>query len=174
MLVGDLLEQQGRLAEAVEAWGRIEAQNADYLALVAERTAAAYAKLGDPAQGIRVLSAWQVSAPSHDVLGALFSLVLAHEGPEAAAALVRRELARSPTLLGLDRLLEAQLAAAPAERRHDLELVRGLVAQHTKRLGMYRCEQCGFRARQWYWRCPGCQKWETYSPKRTESLDGQA
>lgn len=174
MLAGDLAAQQGRLREAVETWARVETQNAAFLALVAERVAGAYAKLGDAAQGIRVLGAWQSSVPSHDILNALFGLVLAHEGPEAAADLIRRELARSPTLLGLDRLLEAQLAAAPSERRHDLELVKGLVAQHTKRLGMYRCDHCGFRARQYYWRCPGCQKWETYSPKRTESLDGQA
>jgi lipopolysaccharide biosynthesis regulator YciM len=169
-----VLAQQGKHAEAVETWARIESQNPGYLALVAERLAASYGRLGDPAQGIRVLSSWQANYPSHDILTALFGLVLAHEGAEAAADLVRRELARSPTLLGLDRLLEAQLAGSPPERRHDLELVKALVAQHTKRLGMYRCEQCGFRARQYYWRCPGCQKWETYSPKRTESLDGQA
>jgi lipopolysaccharide biosynthesis regulator YciM len=103
----------------------------------------------------------------------LFALVLSHEGPRAAADLVKAELARSPTLLGLDRLLEAQLEDAPAERRHDLELVKALVAQHIKRLGLYRCEHCGFRARQYYWRCPGCQKWETYSPKRTEAPEYQ-
>lgn len=174
MLAGDVLAQQGRHADAVEAWARVESQNAGYLALVAERTASSYAKLGDAAQGIRVLASWQANYPSPDILNALFALVLAHEGPEVAADVVRRELARSPTLLGLDRLLEAQLAAAPPERRHDLELVKGLVAQHTKRLGMYRCEQCAFRARQYYWRCPGCQKWETYNPKRTEALEGQS
>ena len=48
---------------------------------------------------------------------------------------MKEELARSPTLLGLDRLLEAQLLDAPPERRHDLELVKGLVGQHIKRLG---------------------------------------
>ena len=73
-----------------------------------------------------------------------------------------------------DKLLEAQLTAASAERRNDLELVKTLVSQHIKRLGMYRCEQCGFRAKQYYWRCPGCGKWETYSPRRTETPDGFA
>jgi lipopolysaccharide biosynthesis regulator YciM len=106
------------------------------------------------------------------LLNALFNLVLAHEGADAAAQLIREELVRSPTLLGLDKLLEAQLLAAPAERRNDLELVKGLVSQHIKRLGMYRCEQCGFRAKQYYWRCPGCNKWETYTPRRTETPDG--
>jgi lipopolysaccharide biosynthesis regulator YciM len=103
----------------------------------------------------------------------LFTLVLAHDGPQAAADLIRAELAKAPTLIGLDRLLEAQLEAAPPDRRHDLELVKALVGQHIKRLGMYRCEQCAFRARQYYWRCPGCQRWETYSPKRTEAAEPQ-
>ena len=124
------------------------------------------------AQGIRVLRSFEDQYPSLDLLNALFNLVLAQEGAEPAAQLIKDELVRNPTLLGLDKLLEAQLLAAPAERRHDLELVKGLVGQHIKRLGMYRCEQCGFRAKQYYWRCPGCGKWETYTPRRTETPDG--
>ena len=174
MLAGDLEAQQGRFTEAIDAWARIESQNPAFLALVAERAGTAYAKSGNPEQGIRVLANWQANYPSLDVMNALFSLVLGHEGPRAAAELVKAELAKSPTLLGLDRLLEAQLQDAPAERRHDLELVKALVGQHIKRLGLYRCEQCGFRARQYYWRCPGCQKWETYSPRRTETPEGFA
>jgi hypothetical protein len=33
---------------------------------------------------------------------------------------------------------------------------------------MYKCDNCGFRARQYYWHCPACAAWETYSPRRTE------
>ncbi len=172
MVLGDLEAQLGNLSAAVDAWQRIESQNPAFLALVAERLADAYRRLGDPAQGLRVLKAYQRQYPSLDQLNMVFAMTLAEEGPEAAAELIKEELARNPTLLGLDRLLEAQLAAAPAERRHDLELVKQLVGQHIKRLGMYKCEQCGFRARQYYWRCPGCGKWETYSPRRTETPDG--
>jgi len=115
---------------------------------------------------------YQAQYPSLDLLNALFTLTLEQEGADAAATLIKDELARNPTLIGLDRLLEAQLLTSPADRRHDLELVKGLVGQHIKRLGLYKCDNCGFRARQYYWRCPGCQKWETYSPKRTEAPDG--
>ena len=142
------------------------------------RRRAARRRLSAPArntaQALRVLSAYQQQYPSLDLLNTVFTLTLAEEGPEAAGALIKDELARNPTLLGLDRLLEAQLLAAPAERRHDLELVKQLVGQHIKRLGMYKCDHCGFRARQYYWRCPGCGKWETYSPRRTETPDGYA
>ena len=87
--------------------------------------------------------------------------------------LVGDELRRNPTLLGLDRLLEAQIIGAPAssERRRDLELVRNLVHSHTRRLARYRCENCGFKARQFHWLCPACGGWETYPPRRTEEFD---
>ena len=174
MLLGDMEAQQGNYAAAVAAWQRIESQNPAFLGLVADRLADAYRRIGDVAQGIRVLRSYEDQYPSLDVLNALFNQILAHEGSDAAAQLIKEELNRNPTLLGLDKLLEAQLMAAPAERRNDLELVKGLVGQHIKRLGMYRCEQCGFRAKQYYWRCPGCGKWETYSPRRTETPDGYA
>ena len=95
-------------------------------------------------------------------------LELEAQGAERAYALVRDELRRTPTLLGLDKLLEAQLLEAPVERRRDLELIKELVHQHTRGLAMYKCDSCGFRARQFYWHCPACAAWETYSPRRTE------
>ncbi len=174
MVAGDAQLQQGDVAGALMLWQKIETQNPAFLALAADRMADAWRKQGAVAQGIRVLRSYQAQYPSLDLLNALFTLVLEHEGPDAAAGLIKDELVRNPTLLGLDRLLEAQLLAAPADRRHDLELVKGLVAQHIKRLGMYKCDHCGFRAKQYYWRCPGCLKWETYSPKRTETPDGYA
>jgi lipopolysaccharide biosynthesis regulator YciM len=174
MLAGDMAAQQGEHALAIEQWQKLESQNPAFLALVAERLADAFRRTGRATEGLRVLRAYQQQYPSLDLLNTVFTLTLAEEGAEAAVALIKDELAKNPTLLGLDRLLEAQLAGAPADRRHDLELVKQLVGQHTKRLGMYKCEQCAFRARQYYWRCPGCGKWETYSPRRTEAPDGYA
>jgi lipopolysaccharide assembly protein B len=171
---GDLARQLEDWRGAIEAWQRIESQNPAFLALAADRFAEAFRRLGDVQTGMRLLANYQAQYPSLDLLNALFTLMLEHEGATAAGALIKDELARNPTLIGLERLLEAQLLASPPDRRHDLELVKGLVAQHIKRLGLYKCDNCGFRARQYYWRCPGCQKWETYSPKRTETPDGYA
>jgi len=174
ILLGDVEAEEGNYAAAIGAWQRIESQNPAFLGLVAERLADAYRRTGDSGQGIRVLRNYEDQYPSLDLLTTLFNQSLAHDGAESATQLIKEELARNPTLLGLDKLLEAQLMAAPAERRNDLELVKNLVGQHIKRLGMYRCEQCGFRAKQYYWRCPGCGKWETYSPRRTETPEGFA
>jgi len=174
ILLGDVEAQEDHYPAAIAAWQRIESQNPAFLGLIAERLADGYRRIGDPAQGIRVLRNYEDQYPSLDLLTTLFNQILAHDGAEAATQLIKEELSRNPTLLGLDKLLEAQLMAAPLERRNDLELVKNLVGQHIKRLGMYRCEHCGFRAKQYYWRCPGCAKWETYSPRRTETPEGFA
>jgi len=174
MLLGDLEMDSGNPEAAIAAWKRIESQNPAYLALVAERIHLAYQKLGRMEEGLNLLRAYLAKYPALDFLNAVFQGMLELHGAGPAYQLVRDELRRTPTLLGLDKLLEAQLLDAPVERRRDLELVRELVSQHTRGLAMYKCDNCGFRARQYYWHCPACGGWETYSPRRTEEKGMQA
>jgi lipopolysaccharide biosynthesis regulator YciM len=170
--LGDLEKNQGNLDAAIEHWKRIESQDPAYLALVAQRLLEAYREAGRAEEGLTLLADYLERYPSLDLLDTVFQHTLDVKGPEQAYALVRDELRRNPTLLGLDRLLEAQIiGAASPERRRDLELVRNLVHGHTRRLARYRCETCGFKARQFHWRCPACGGWETYPPRRTEEFD---
>ncbi|MDX9716795.1 lipopolysaccharide assembly protein LapB [Thauera sp. AutoDN2] len=171
ILLGDLHAAQGRDAEALEAWKRIENQSPVYLSLVAERIMDAYGRLGRLGEGHQLLRAWLAAHPSLDLLDELFHWELEREGPRAAYELVREELRRNPTLLGLDKLLEAAVLAAPAEQRSDIELVKQLIHGHTRRVARYCCDACGFKARQFHWRCPACGGWETYPPRRTEEFD---
>jgi lipopolysaccharide biosynthesis regulator YciM len=106
--------------------------------------------------------------PSLDLMNVLFDAILQRDGAQSAYTLVRDELQRNPTLLGLDKLLEAQLLGDSIEHRADVEMVKNLVHQRTRSLAMYRCAKCGFKARQFYWHCPACHGWETYSPRRSE------
>jgi lipopolysaccharide biosynthesis regulator YciM len=168
VLLGDVELALGNAEGAVQAWKRIETQNPAFLALVAERIFNVYEKEGRADEGLNLLRGYLDKYPSLDALNVVFQATLERHGAEPAYRLVRDELRRMPTLLGLDKLLEAQLVEAPIERRRDLELIRGLVNQHTQGLAMYRCDNCGFRARQYYWHCPACSAWETYSPRRTE------
>jgi lipopolysaccharide biosynthesis regulator YciM len=170
--LGDLERNENNLEKAIEQWKRIESQNPSYLALVAQRLLEAYRELGRDEDGLRLLEGYLERYPSLDLLDTVFQQTLELKGHEQAYTLVRDELRRNPTLLGLDRLLEAQIIAAGSpDQRRDLELVRNLVHGHTRRLARYRCETCGFKARQFHWRCPACGGWETYPPRRTEEFD---
>jgi len=168
---GDLEKDQNP-EKAIEHWKRIESQDPAYLALAAQRLLDAHRDAGRGEEGLRLLTDYLERYPSLDLLDTVFRQTLEAKGHEEAYKLVRDELRRNPTLLGLDRLLEAQIiAAAQPDRRRDLELIRNLVHSHTLRLARYRCESCGFKARQFHWRCPGCGGWETYPPRRTEEFD---
>ena len=168
VLLGDLELAAKRYDAAIDAWKRIESQNPAFLALVAERLLAAFKHCGRAEEGLNLLRGYLGKYPSLDLLNTVFQGTLEQHGAEPAYHLVRDELRRNPTLLGLDKLLEAQLLDAPIERRRDLELIKDLVHQHTRGLAMYKCDNCGFRARQFYWHCPACAAWETYAPRRTE------
>ena len=170
--LGDLERNENKLEKAIEHWKRVESQNPAYLALVAQRLVEAYRDNGRAEEGLTLLAGYLERYPSLDLLDTVFQQTLEAKGAEQAYALVRDELRRNPTLLGLDRLLEAQIIAARSpDKRRDLELVRNLVHGHTRRLARYRCESCGFKARQFHWQCPACGGWETYPPRRTEEFE---
>lgn len=171
LLQGDLLQQEGKLAEAIGAWQRIEQQDPAYLALVAQRLLEAYRKMERREEGIALLRGYLERYPSLDLLDVVYQLVLESEGTESAYRLVRDELQRNPTLLGLEKLMSARLPLATPETQPDIELAKTIVQSYTKRLSRYQCDNCGFKARQFYWRCPACGGWETYPPRRSEEFD---
>jgi lipopolysaccharide biosynthesis regulator YciM len=172
MLLGDLHAAQGRDEEALEAWKRIENQDPNYLALVAERSWMPTAASVSWSRGMQLLRAWLAGSTPRSICSTSSSTGSSSaKGPVAAYEMVREELRRNPTLLGLDKLLEAAALNAPAEQRADIELIKQLIHGHTRRVARYRCDACGFKARQFHWRCPACGGWETYPPRRTEEFD---
>jgi lipopolysaccharide biosynthesis regulator YciM len=170
ILFGDVDVAGGAQEAAIEQWRRVEEQNPAYLPLVAEKVMKAYEELGRPQDGADLLTAWVDRHPSNDLLDVAYQHVASLRGTDAAHALARAQMQKSPNLAGMTRLLEAQQAVAEEPRRSELELMRTLIRQRTKNLPRYTCQNCGFRARLFYWQCPGCSGWETYAPRRVEPI----
>jgi lipopolysaccharide biosynthesis regulator YciM len=168
MMLGDIELAAGHAPRAIEIWKKVEHQDAQYLPLVAERVLQGYRQNNDENGGVVALQNYLQKYPSLDLMNVLFGVIVQRDGAEAAYQLVRSELKRNPSLLGLDKLLEAQLMGYHGERRSDIELVKSLIHNRTRSLAMYRCGHCGFKAKQFYWHCPACHSWESYSPKRSE------
>jgi lipopolysaccharide biosynthesis regulator YciM len=171
LLMGDALLAKGGIEEALLAWRRVEQQSVPHVALVAQRLMDGYRTVGRAQEGVNLLKSYLAEASSIDLLEVVFKAVIELDGVVAATQLVSDELRRTPTLLGLDKLLEVRLMDAPPELWQELSLVKNLVHGYTQKLARYQCSQCGFKARQFYWHCPGCSQWETYPPRRTEELN---
>lgn len=171
MLMGDAFLLKEDIEGALAAWRRVEHQSVPHVALVAKRLMDGHERVGRMREGVNLLRAYLAEAPSIDLLEVVFKGVLDLDGVEAANRLVSEELRRTPTLLGLDKFLEARLMNAPADIQPELAVVKTLVHGYTQKLARYQCSHCGFKARQFYWQCPGCNRWETYPPRRTEELN---
>ncbi len=171
LLRGEWLAREGRHEEAIEAWKAIESQDPSYLGLAAEGMVESYKALGRLGEGLTLLRGLQHRYPGLDLLNVVYQATAEHEGDEAAWRLVRDEVRRNPSLVGLDRMIDAELVRAPPERRQDLQLMKNLVHSHAQALAVYLCANCGFRARQFFWQCPACGGWETFPPRRTAELD---
>ncbi len=171
LLRGEWLAGEGAHAEAITTWRKIEKQDPAYLGLAAEKLLTSYDALGRGKEGLSDLRHLQQNHPGLDLLNAIFRATLVADGPQAAYELVKADLRTNPTLVGLDRLLEAQILAAPEDRKQDLVVLKELVHTHSSRLAVYLCKQCGFKAKQFYWHCPACGGWETFPPRRTAEYD---
>jgi lipopolysaccharide biosynthesis regulator YciM len=144
----------------------------EYLALVGERLSNSMDAVGRRADALNLLRRALLDAPSIDLLETAYKRVAEWEGPGPAEALLREELKRNPSLLGFEKLLALRSAAVKGGAGDpELDLLRTLIHAQTRKLARYRCNKCGFRAREFHWNCPGCTSWESYPPRRIEELD---
>jgi lipopolysaccharide biosynthesis regulator YciM len=157
--------------QAIDALTEIEATSPDHAGLTARLLMASYRALGREREGLAQLRALQQRQPSLELLELIDQALLELEGEPAAHAFVREAVRQHPTLVGLDKLIEAELRHQPGQRAEDLTLMRQLVHAHASALSVFLCSGCGFRARDFHWRCPACGGWETLPPKRTAELE---
>jgi lipopolysaccharide biosynthesis regulator YciM len=169
ILAGEVALKRGQPDEAMRHWLRIEADTPEYLPLVAARLADALDAAGRRAEALNLLRRNLLDWPSIDLLEVAHQRVGQWEGGPAAEQLLREELKRHPSLLGFERLLAARSAAVKGDA--ELDLLRSLIHTQTRKLARYRCNKCGFRAREFHWQCPGCTSWDSYPPRRIEELD---
>lgn len=147
----------------------------EFAGLVAADLMRNYRDADQSESGLERIQAHYLRYPSLDLFNVVFRDLRAVQGYGPAWTFAREALRAHPSLLGLDRLLEAELASADTPKtgiapEADLGLLRSLIHKHTQRLDRYACTVCGFEARNYYWQCPGCNSWETYPPRRLEEV----
>ena len=190
LMKGELMLAEGDPRAAVQAWRSLLAHRPEHLSLVASAWLDAHRQLGEAEQGITTLVDVHGRHPSADAFAAILDAKLVREGRPAALQWGAEALRGQPSVLALDRWLQVRMQDDAAARdgildaspvgvrdpsrdavRADDELARRAIQSQVRRLGRYVCGHCGFKARQFYWHCPGCGRWDAYAPKRSEELE---
>ncbi len=176
ILRGEVYILGQRPKEAIITWKLIEEKYPAFLHLVADQWILAHQELGQESVGLERLVA---QLPEHgwgELLDIVYKHVLRLQGAEAAELLMSQVLLKTPTLTVLAKRFEAQYQLAITQEAQssatDLKASVDLLKKRSSSLARYTCSSCGFRAKRFYWQCPGCNHWDVYSPKRSEGLAG--
>ncbi len=164
ILLGQLESLNGRHREAIKAWKRIEQQDPQYLGEVADQIAANYKFLDDETGLYEYFSGVLQRHGDVVVMLAIANIIRHRDGIEAAEKFVATWLRIQPSVHGLHRLIELNLAAADSAHRSDLVLLHGIMESLVARQRGYVCRQCGFRGGSLHWQCPGCHHWNSIKP----------
>jgi lipopolysaccharide assembly protein B len=174
ILKGELAIANQQVLEAIAIWGQIEKSAPAYLHLIADKWMKAHAELNREAEGLEVLTKHLSNQGAGELLDFVFKHVLRIQGPVQADLLMSSVMLQTPSLTAMTKRFEAQLLIAK-ERGQEAEMAQtqaalDLLKQRTSSIARYTCSNCGFRARRFYWQCPGCNHWDVYSPKRSEGV----
>lgn len=170
ILLGDIEAAAGNLPDAIKAWRRVGEQDAHYLGEVAGRLAQAYRRTGDE-HGMRTF--FEGALQRHGAIGLMLAwadVLAERDGSEEAQGFVANWLRLRPSVQGLYRLIELNLAQADASIKDDLSLLKGIIEQLLEEQQGYVCQQCGFRGKSLHWQCPGCHRWNTVKPAGEEAV----
>ena len=172
ILQGDYLMAMERPAQAIDAWSLVAASHPAYMHLLADRWMIAHTAINQIDAGLDRLCELLKTQASGELLDIVHKQIMTIRGPQVANIMLADVMQHSPSLSALSKLAETRLAleegSANAERVLELQSILNLLRQRTTSLARYTCGNCGFRARRFYWQCPGCNNWEAYSPRRTE------
>ena len=172
ILQGDYLVAMDRPGQAIEVWSQVAEKHPAYMHLVADRWMVAHAAVDKTNAGLDHLIALLTTQSAGELLDIVHKHMMLIRGPAAAEVMLVGVMQHTPSLSALSKLAETRLALAELngspERIADLQATLGLLKQRTTALARYTCGNCGFRARRFYWQCPGCNNWEAYSPRRSE------
>ena len=168
LILGDAAQKQGQYQAAIDAYSAIEKQNHEYLSMTAERLYDAYDALGKPQEGLAVLQGHAQTFPQLDIINVIYEKSLLLYGEQAAAQTAAELVRAKPDLAGVYRLLGLQISDMDPTWRADADLMRSVVGRQMQKAVMYRCRHCHFKSQVFFWHCPACNKWETFTPNKIE------
>jgi lipopolysaccharide biosynthesis regulator YciM len=172
ILKGDWFVAQNQLDQALNAWTLIAKNHVAYLPIVADRWIDVHKVLGRAKEGLQTLIDALQTQAGGELLDITFKHVMALQGVPQAEALMTEVMRHTPSLSAMALRVQARLMLAEDAQNdksaQEFKASLGLLKQRTNSLARYTCGNCGFRARRFYWQCPGCNHWESYSPRRGE------
>lgn len=154
----------GNYLQAIEYYKKIPDQDPDYLSETIVPMRFCYEKIQQEPEFINYLWFHLNKNPRTSIVIAVSEYINKQQGNRAAINFIAEQIRKSPSLRGLDHLIELYLSMSHGDAKDKLLLLKDLVANLLAEKHTYRCNDCGFSTANLYWYCPGCKHWSTVRP----------
>ena len=171
LLLADMDMKIGDYGAAMYSLKRVRYQDPDYLSEALRPLLECYGKLGQTRDAIAYLTELLCEHNSITLMLAMAELLRREQGDHEAAAFITGQLRTRPSVRGLGRLIELNLASAENGVRDDLLILRDVVAKLLEDKPVYKCNNCGFMGKAMHWQCPGCKLWNSVKP--VQGVEGE-
>lgn len=161
---GEYWITQEDYATAIQYYRNIPLYDLDYLAETLIPLRFCYDKIQKEDEFVDFLWSSLALYPRTAIIIAISDHIKKQEGNQAAINFITEQIKKSPSLRGLDSLLELYLTISEGDVKDKLLLLKNLVTILLAEKPAYRCNECGFSASSLYWHCPGCKNWNSVRP----------
>lgn len=167
LLIGSIEYQRSAYKIALKTFDQAIQRQPMLLIQILSMLLTAYQALDEQDNVVRVLHDYAKTYGYYPVIQQWIILLRARQGDQYAYEMLSDVLMRHPSYAGLGLLLELQVPAINKERDFFQQVLQRLSVNHI----FYRCGHCGFSAKTFYWQCPSCKQWETFSYRQNSSYD---
>ena len=172
IIQGELASLTNNPQESIIIWRYIEKNVPSFLHLIADKWMKAFEQMHQEEEGLKQLIPHLKDQGTGELLDIVYKHTLRIRGPQKALELLNEVMLDTPSLTAMTKRFEIEFQLAQASNDSNLvsqtKASLDLLKHRTNSLARYTCSNCGFRAKRFYWQCPGCNHWDVYSPKRTE------
>lgn len=156
---------------AILCYQNVLEQDPHFLVEILVPLAQCYQQLQREDEYAELLQTYLQEYPQASLMLALADYLRSKQNISAAIDFLTTELRVNPSLRGLHKLIELQLANAENTEQHNLVILQRLLTNLLKNKPVYRCEHCGLNGKVLYWLCPSCKSWGTIKP--IQGLEGE-
>jgi lipopolysaccharide biosynthesis regulator YciM len=164
LLEGQLLQNDGKLKQAIKLYRRIEDQDPEIMPEAIIPLLTCYRDLDAVDEYIEYLRELIERHGGITAILTLAELLYEKQGTGEAIRFITTEVKKHPTVKGVDSLLQYVLTQTEGSTRESLMSVKELTGRLLKGRSAYKCNHCGFAAKSLHWYCPSCRSWNTIKP----------
>jgi len=164
LLQGQIDSASGNCKAAINAYRKVEKQDADYLPEIIEPLERCYRATNNLSDYNKYLAELLQRYGGVTIMLSMAALLKEQQDDRAAVHFIIGELRKRPSVRGLERLVDYHLHSTEGSARENMTILSDLIKKLLTIKALYKCQSCGFEGKTLHWHCPSCKRWNTVKP----------